>query len=264
MAKKIIFTREHALEASWIQKLEEHHFEVHHLPLISCQPNPLPEAIEKVLPRADWVFFTSAVAADFFSPYLTSHYRLASIGIQTSATVKRLGYEVDFEAASHYATDFAREWLVLELPPQCILLPQSSLSNPIIAQTLREHGHEVWAWPLYETRVNPAGQEQLATYLAAEDVIWTFASPSAWQSFYAGRPVLPASHRIAVIGTTTAQAVTAAGYEVDYMPQTPAVGQMIDEILRKEAEANEIYETPPAEKDGPDPAAGQRDSLVGR
>ena len=87
---------------------------------------------------------------------------------------------------------------------------------------------------------NPAGQDQLETYLSQEDVIWTFASPSAWQSFCAIKPHLASSHQIAVIGQTTAQAVKESGYGVDYQPQSPSVEEMVKEIIKKEEKKHGI------------------------
>ena len=166
MVKKIIFTREQAPDSAWLEKIRQAGFETHHVPLIRCQSLPLPEAVQAVLPEADWVFFTSAVAVEAFSPYLKADFQIATIGPQTSQALDKLGRDCDFQASSHYGLDFIQEWLDLALQTQKILLPQSSLSNPSLAEKLKEAGHEVWAWPMYETTSNPAGQDQLETYLS--------------------------------------------------------------------------------------------------
>lgn len=240
MVKKIIFTREQAPDSAWLAEIRQAGFETHHVPLICCQSRALPADIEAVLAEADWVFFTSAVAVEAFSPYLQADYQIATIGPQTSQALDKLGRACDFESSSHYGLDFIQEWLDLALPTQKILLPQSSLSNPSLAEKLKEAGHEVWAWPMYETTSNPAGQDQLETYLSQEDVIWTFASPSAWHSFCAIKPHLASSHQIAVIGQTTSQAVIESGYRVDYQPQSPSVEEMVKEIIKKEEKKHGI------------------------
>ena len=66
MVKKIIFTREQAPDSAWLEKIRQSGFETHHVPLIRCQSLPLPEAVQVILPEADWVFFTSAVAVEAF------------------------------------------------------------------------------------------------------------------------------------------------------------------------------------------------------
>ncbi|KXT85881.1 Uroporphyrinogen-III synthase [Streptococcus sp. DD11] len=240
MVKKLIFTREQAPDSVWLEKIKQAGFEPHHVPLIRCQTLALPESIKAVLPAADWVFFTSAVAVEAFSPYLRADCQIATIGPRTSRALDELDRACDFQASSHYGADFVQEWLALALPAQKILLPQSSLSNPSLAEALKEAGHEVWAWPMYQTTSNLTGQKQLENYLSQEDVIWTFASPSAWQSFCALKPQLPSSHQIAVIGQTTAQAVKESGYRVDCQPQRPSVEEMVKEIIKKEEDKHGI------------------------
>ncbi|MGT2785028.1 uroporphyrinogen-III synthase [Streptococcus merionis] len=233
MTQKILFTREHPLDEELRERLERHSFEVCHLPLITCQANPLPEWVLQRLPQADWLFFTSAVAVDFFAPYIGDKTRIATIGHQTSKAVQALGHTIDFESTYQYATEFAKEWLDLKLVRQTILLPQSSLSNPVLADTLRKHGHDVIAWPLYDTKPNTVSQEKIGQYLIEENVLWTYASPSAWQSFYEVCPQLPETHQIAVIGTSTAKAVLEAGQAVHFMPDSPSVENMVEDIIRK-------------------------------
>lgn len=232
MTQTLVFTREHALDDQLAQSLLEAGFELAHVPLIACSPNPMPDDILAILGKADWVLFTSAVAVDAFIPYCSQKtLKIATIGAQTSLAVQARGYEIAFEATSNYAVDFAREWLSQVSEPQRVLLPQSSLSNPILAEELTKAGHEVYAWPMYDTKPNQAGQRLLPTYLDKPSVMWTFASPSAWQSFRQVVSDLPASHQIAVIGTSTAKVVRADGFAVDLMPEKPAISAMVACIL---------------------------------
>ncbi|MET3557155.1 uroporphyrinogen-III synthase [Streptococcus rupicaprae] len=231
MTKFVIITREQALATDLEQRLVAQGYTVAHLPLIACVANPIPERVLKVVPLADWVFFTSAVAAECFQTCLRPHHRIATIGFQTSKAVEALGYPITFEAKGNYARDFLEEWLALGLSRQTILLPQSSLSNPLMAEVLVEQGHEVLAFPMYETRPNVAGQSQVSAYLKQPEVIWTFASPSAWESFYQVATRLPETHEVVVIGTSTAQAVQADGVPVTAMPVFPSVEQMVQLII---------------------------------
>ena len=101
MVKKIIFTREQAPDSAWLAEIRQAGFETHHVPLIRCQSLPLPEAVQAILSEADWVFFTSAVAVEAFSPYLKADYQIATIGPQTSQALDKLGRDCDFQASSH-------------------------------------------------------------------------------------------------------------------------------------------------------------------
>lgn len=242
MAIKVIFTREDGLDRNLIARLASSGFEAVHLPLIACLPNPLPASLEGILSQADWVFFTSGVAVEHFEPFLPEGVKLASIGPKTSQVLGAKGYSLDFEASHPYGSHLVDEWLSLGLEKQVILLPQSNLSPPIIADALKEAGHQVLAWPMYDTVPNEAGQSNIWTYLKQEQVIWTFASPSAWQSFIRVARGLPKSHQIAVIGRTTAAAVEASGYSVDWMPETPSIAAMVCQLIEKETN-HDIYET---------------------
>lgn len=232
MIRRVIFTREHPLAADDCQILITNGFEPTHVPLITCQPNSLSQEVLAKIEQADWIFFTSAVALEFFKPYFPQkRFKIASIGPQTTLAIKEAGYQVDFEAQSHYAVDFVRDWLTKNPERQEVLLPQSSLSNPIIGQELMAAGHGVTAWAMYDTKPDRKGQAQLETYLAQEDILWTFASPSAFQSFQAVVPALPETHRLAVIGTTTAKAVEEAGYKISLIPQEPSIKKMVEKIV---------------------------------
>lgn len=228
MTQTVVFTREQALDADLAQTLQQVGLEVAHVPLIACRPNPLPKSLVGLIDRADWILFTSAVAVSSFEPYWPQKpLQIATIGPQTTLAVKERGYEVAFEASSHYAVDFAQEWLAEVADKQTVLLPQSSLSNPVIADALTKAGHEVLAWAMYDTKPNAQGQALVSAYLNQPQVMWAFASPSAWQSFRQVVRTLPDSHEIAVIGTSTAKAVTQDGFAVAIMPEKPIMSAMV-------------------------------------
>ncbi|NEW61827.1 uroporphyrinogen-III synthase [Granulicatella sp. zg-ZJ] len=230
---KIVFTREHPLEKDWTNTLNTLGLDIVHAPLIHCTANDMPKMILNNLHKADWVFFTSAVAAECFAPYMRDlNVRIATIGHKTTQSVEDLGHTVDFESVSQYGVDFVGEWLTLGLSHQTVLLPQSSLSNLIIAQTLKDNGHTALAWAMYDTKPNKKGQSMIEALCQEKDVIWTFASPSAWESLIQVREQLPKHHQVAVIGTTTQQAVMNSHQIVDFMPDTPAIDNMIETIIQ--------------------------------
>lgn len=236
MTQKVIFTREHPLDDTLVSRLEQAGFEACHVPLIACQPNPMPYNVRDILTKANWVFFTSAVAVESFWPHHQGlSLKIGTIGPQTSLAVTSRGLAIDFEATSHYAVDFVQEWLNEVEDSQIVLLPQSSLSNPVIAEELQKAGHTVYAWAMYDTKPNLTGQSCLSDYLDEPDVIWAFASPSAWESFETKITTIPEGHKVAVIGTTTAKSVRQKGVKIDMMPDVPAIAAMVEEIIAKGA-----------------------------
>ncbi|HFI0394501.1 TPA: uroporphyrinogen-III synthase [Streptococcus suis] len=234
MTATIVVTRDGTIDLDLRAALENAGFQLATVPLIAFQAHPLPQQVQQELEKADWLFCTSATAFECFLPHLPSSIQIASIGEQTSRSIREAGRSVTFESTSQYGKDFVAEWIALGLERQKILLPQSHLANPLIAEGLRQEGHSVLAWEMYDTVAHQAGQAQLAPYLELDRVLWTFASPSAWHSFTEVVKKFPASHKIAVIGKTTAQAVMESGYEVDLMPDKPSITAMLETIMDKE------------------------------
>lgn len=233
--KKIVITRQNPLAEEVALRWFAADYELIHAPLIQAQALELSQRTLFKLETAQWIFFTSALGVELLSSLVDLQpYKLASIGSHTTKAILEKGLTVHFEASSAYAKDFAKEWLGCQKRATSIALPQSSLSNPLLAEQLRAQGHSVYDWVLYETSSNSVGQSQLEGLLKVTDVIWTFASPSAWSSFREVVSTVPESHKIAVIGQTTAAAVRDAGYTVDYLPTIPSMEALIETIYKKE------------------------------
>lgn len=235
MAKVLVFTREQAPSQAWREQLVQAGFTVAHLPLICCQPRQVKKEDLTGLDDCDWIFFTSAVAVTYFLPFLPTTCRLASVGQQTSRALLEQGWSLDFESRGSGAKDFFEEWSRCYQKPQRIFLPQSNLASPWLREQLVRAGHQVQALTLYETVANTRSLASLSSYLQQPSVIWFFASPSAWQVFTQDVKDLPTNHKLAVIGQTTAKAITDSGYKVDFMPDQPSVEATLKQIIKKGA-----------------------------
>lgn len=232
--KKIVITRQNPLAEEVIRQLPVADYEFVHVPLIQARAVEVSQRTLSRLESAQWLLFTSALAVEFLSSVVDLQgYKLASIGPQTTKTILEKDLPIHFEASSAYASHFAKEWLARQKKATSIALPQSSLSNPLLAEQLRGQGHDVYDWVLYETSSNQAGQSQLKGLLQTDDVIWTFASPSAWSSFREVVGTIPDGHQIAVIGQTTAGAVLKAGCTVDFLPPIPSMEALIESIYKE-------------------------------
>lgn len=228
-------TREEQLDLAHIKTLEENGYQLIHLPMISCRARKLPSPIQEELADADWVFFTSATGFRFFEPHLPKGIQIASIGPKTSQAIRDKGYNLAFEASSHYGHDFVKQWLTLGLEGQRILLPQSSLSHRSLVVNLEKAGQQVHAWVMYDTLTQEVDTTILSGLLQQEGVIWTFASPSAWESFIQQVGRVPDQHKLVVIGSTTATAVERAGYRVSLLPSKPTMDDMVTELMKKDS-----------------------------
>jgi len=213
----IIFTREQKPSVELQTLLEQKQVGWLHAPLICTQGNPLPLIFEEKLAKADWVFFTSANTVQLFLPYLRPDLKIASIGSQTSKLLREHQLDVTFESSSQYGVDF-----------------HSDLANPTYPKMLQELGHDVYAWPLYQTVANQEGIAKIRDILSLEETcVWNFASPSAWDVFYQEGLSLPEHHQIGVIGETTAKAVLDCGVPVNYMPSSPSMLQLVEVIIKE-------------------------------
>lgn len=230
----IIFTREQKPSVELQTLLEQIKVGWLHAPLICTQGNPVPPILKEKLKKADWVFFTSANTVQLFLPYLKSDFKIASIGSQTSKLLKEHHIDVTFESTSQYGIDFIKEWASQYGEHQSILFPHSDLANPIYPKMLQEFGHDVYAWPLYQTVANQEGIAKIRDILSLEEkCVWTFASPSAWDVFYQQGLPLPKHHQVGVIGETTAKAVLDCGVSVNYMPASPSMIKLIESIIKE-------------------------------
>jgi len=230
----IIFTREQKPSIELQTLLDRNQVKWLHAPLICTQGNPLPLIFEEKLAKADWVFFTSANTVQLFLPYLRPDLNIASIGSQTSKLLREHQLDVTFESSSQYGVDFIKEWASQYGDPQNILFPHSDLANPTYPKMLQELGHDVYAWPLYQTVANQEGIAKIRELLSLkEPCVWTFASPSAWDVFYQEGLSLPEHHQIGVIGETTAKAVLDCGVSVNYMPSSPSMLQLVEVIIKE-------------------------------
>ena len=99
---------------------------------------------------------------------------------------------------------------------------------------LQELGHDVYAWPLYQTVANQEGIAKIRELPSLkEPCVWTFASPSAWDVFYQEGLSLPKHHQIGVIGETTAKAVLDCGVSVNYIPSSPSMVKLVELIIKE-------------------------------
>lgn len=237
--KRIVFTREHPLQDELVERLNDAGYIVEHAPLIKCQVNAIPNRAYQRIDENTWVFFTSQVAVDLFFEeakgyFDTKAFKIATIGPKTSETVQKWGFQVTFESDKFYAKDLVEDWTQVYTSPETIFIPQSSLASKTLEKTLLEKGHDVLAWVMYETVHNEIGQQRVQQLNSDVSTIWTFASGSAWDSFYAVRQELPKTDLIAVIGTTTQASVERDGHCVAFRPYEPQIELMIQTILDNE------------------------------
>jgi uroporphyrinogen-III synthase len=232
--KRVLLTRAHEQAATLARALEKSGAEVIVLPCVEfCEAEnlaPLDESLRQ-LGEFDWLVFTSQNTVKFFSRRLREircdpmnlsepRPRVAAIGPATHDLAVRVGWDAERkDAGIRSGAEFAAK-MAGKAKGKRILLPQSDLAAPLIAQRLREAGATVTSVVAYRTCVPKSLDGEQVDRIRREgaDAI-VFASPSALRNF--AQVVGPAAFArmgeksaFAAIGPTTARAIRDAGVPV--------------------------------------------------
>ncbi len=224
---RIVNTRAAHQAPALTQLLEAQGAEVIHYPAIRIEPmadtGPLDEALRAAASGGfDWLVLTSAntvyvlaqrLEALGISPQqLVDHgLRVAAIGPATAQEAReRLGLVADLLPERYVAESLADALQVA--PGTRILLPQSAIARPVLAERLRAAGAAVTALPAYRTLLGTGG-DPLPEYFweGSVDAV-TFTSASTVHQFIKrlklenGSPGMLVDVVVACIGPVTAEA----------------------------------------------------------
>ncbi len=186
------------------------------------------DRVIRSLGEFDWILFTSANAARFFSgrcrklgvePRQDGGYRCAAVGPATASAVAAEGFSVDHVAQEFLGAALARE-LSESMAGKKIVLPRSDRARHDLPDALRAAGAEVTDVVAYHTggvgAIDPGVMRAIRE--AQVDVI-SFFSPSAIENMRGelGAEVLSRlgeKAALAAVGPVTAAALRNAGLPV--------------------------------------------------
>lgn len=248
--KTIVVTRNKTAEAKLTKLLEVQGADVFHFPtieIVKIVPNPqLDEALQH-LSSYDWLIFTSGNAVEiFFETLFRAGYDIRSLyGLKIAAIGKPSGKKLHTYRlnADLIPSVFTSEKLVDEMSAtvsvseQRILFPGSNLSNPGIAERLRQAGATVDVIPVYETRLAQVDAKLVAdfkTRIVQGTINWlSFTSSSTVENFVEiiGRDFLAEHKRkfqIASIGPVTTNTLE----RHQLLPQITAEEHSFEGLLR--------------------------------
>jgi len=182
----------------------------------------------------DWVGFTSvnALAAVVdrarqlaLSPAVPADTRVAAVGPATSAALRAAGIPVDLTPGrGGSGATLAAIWPAAHAG-ESVLLPQSEIAGPLLADTLTAKGFRVEAVTAYRTLPCPLPGAVAADLAAGAFEAVLLTSPSTAQAL-AGT-VIAGGTVLGAIGPTTATAATAAGLEIAYTASDPTDSALI-------------------------------------
>lgn len=165
------------------------------------------------------------------APAPPSPSSVAVVGPATAEAVARLlGWPVDVRPEVETAAELGRAMPVA--PGDRVLLPKSALAGPALAAILTGHGAEVTEVVAYEVTTG-AGGVDLASLLAAGEVdAVCFTSGSTVRGCLdrLGGAAIPASVRVACVGTETAAVAASLGLRVDAVPAEHTARAMVEAL----------------------------------
>ncbi len=207
-----------------------------------ADPSALDQALEgAVAGRYEWLVITSANTARIMAGRPAGNrlgkagLQVAAIGPKTAEAVRNyLRIDVDAVAREHVAESLAAG---LKLSPgDRVLLPQSIIARPVLAEALRAGGAEVTVVDAYQTILGQGGVDVPAYLEAGQLDAVTFTSPSTVNGFLSrlasegGRPASLQGVCLAAIGPVTAGAMEKLGLAVGAMPDEYTVKAMVEAL----------------------------------
>ncbi|MEX1077602.1 MAG: uroporphyrinogen-III synthase [Homoserinimonas sp.] len=197
-----------------------------------ADPGALSAACDQLSAGAyDWLAVTSATTVDALVRYRASvpgGTRVAVVGPATREAMTAAGFPVDFMPASSFsAAAMVEEW---PSPSGTVLLPQSAIAEPTLAEGLANRGLIVTPVAAYETRKldwsdgirrRLADGEFAAVLLTSASIARAVADQ--------GQP-LPSRTIVACIGESTGAGARTAGLPVHAIARESTAEALIDAV----------------------------------
>lgn len=223
------------------EKLRAHGATAVIAPLIEFSPAPDTDALAAARARLeherfDWVVFTSATTVDAFGEaVIPASIRVAAVGEATARALESAGHRVDFQPVG----DWSAEAIVAQWPVDGVrvLVPQSDLAAPTLADGLRSRGNTVSTVTAYCNRPVPAPADIARAVRAGDFRALLVTSGSVARQVGEQLAPVPSETLIVCIGPRTAADAVAAGLRVDLVAERQSVDAMIDALVRSSREA---------------------------
>ncbi|MGH2447733.1 MAG: uroporphyrinogen-III synthase [Chloroflexota bacterium] len=233
--KRVLLTRAAGENGELRERLKSVGAKVREMPLIAIELPldlaPLDQALRTVS-SFDWIAFTSGNAVTSVLDRLReldltlAGVKVAAVGQATAADLRSRGVKVDAIPKQPSGGALARK-LLGESDCVKVLLPQSHIARPELANQLSRHGVQVEAVTAYRT----VWSELTGAKVPSTDAI-VLASPSSARHLYhlIGRERRWRGETLVCIGTTTAQALKDLGVAPAAVARTPSTDGLFEAI----------------------------------
>jgi len=209
--RRIAVTRPREHAGALAERLERLGAEVAIVPLIAIAPLEDDAELTALVERGDhdWIVFTSANAVRAAGPRLgEGRARAAAVGPATAQALREAGVEPAFSPDVFAALEIADG--LEPLSGARVLLPQSEIAEPDLADELRARGATVDAVDAYRTVPREASEVELGTLRAADAVVLMSGSAARSLAEQGGA----GAALVVCIGPRTAEAASDAGLTV--------------------------------------------------
>jgi uroporphyrinogen III methyltransferase / synthase len=239
--RRILITRSRDQSLALRHGLETQGGEVFELPLLELTPPEDPGPLDQALNQLEhyaWIVFSSPNAVRFFFDRLQHDGRdsralgpckIAAIGTTTATCLAQQGLTADLTPENQTAAGLSDAFATVDVEGARILVPSSAIGRTAVDDALTAQGAMVTRVTAYENRPPEPHSVEIPPALTEGhmDCI-VFASPSAIDHFLSllGRDQALTHLRnaaIAVMGPTTAEAVTALGLVPAIQPDNSSV-----------------------------------------
>ncbi len=241
--KRVLVTRPREQTQEFVEALYEAGAQPIVAPTIAIGPpddESAASAVTSALSSYAWVVFTSQNGVQATFALLAARgadarafgtAKVAAVGPKTAASLATHGIVADFVPATFTADDVASGLAVRSNAGDRVLFLGAQEMRQAPVEALRANDRHVDVVAAYKTR---AVTDSAIAASARETDVWTFASPSAVESFVANVPdavTLASGKTIACIGSVTAAAATSLGLHVDIVPHDFTVAGLLDALL---------------------------------
>lgn len=203
-------------------------------PLIEFAPALDTESLEAAMSELareqfDWVVFTSATAVEALgAAVISAPARVAAVGEATARALTAAGRGVDFQPVGDWSADaIVAQW---PMDGVRVLLPQSDLAAPRLAEGLRARGNEVRVVTAYRNLPVAVPADLASSVRSGDFAALLVTSGSVAAQVVSQLAPVPVGTLIVCIGRSTAADALAAGLRVDLVAARQSVDAMIDAL----------------------------------
>ncbi|MEN8199350.1 MAG: uroporphyrinogen-III C-methyltransferase [Thermodesulfobacteriota bacterium] len=250
--KKVVVTRTREQASELMAGLEEYGANCLEYSTIKIEPMDSYESFDEELDRLEeyhWILFTSLHGVKYFFERLYEKgmdarsmkgTEIAAVGRATADLLMEYGVRADLLPAVFTGEGLAEALLDEGIEGRNILIPRAEQARQILPEMLRGAGAQVTVTPVYKNVAPEGKRERLREELESGQVdMVTFTSSSTVRNFLSMVGAESASElkrlmhevRIAAIGPITAKTVTDNGLQVDIMPESHTIADMIHAIV---------------------------------